>query len=103
MGVARGLAGDRAQAEAARGVEARRADAAVVERDALALAVFEEELAVIGAGQCLADLALGAGAVEAFLGEEEAIGDRKRRVERHRGLLERDCRRSARPEAWITR
>ena len=64
MGVARRLAGHGAQAEAARRVEGGGADAAVVERDALALAVFEEQLAILGAGQRLAQQAFGSVAVE---------------------------------------
>ncbi len=44
------LAGHRAQAEALARIEAGVLDPAVVEQDALRLAVFEIELAVVGAG-----------------------------------------------------
>ena len=81
MGVARGLAGHGAQAEALGRVEARGPDAAVIERDHLALAVFQEQLAVIGAGQRPLQDAFRPRAVE--IGEEQAVGDRERRVERH--------------------
>ncbi len=80
MGVARRLAGHGAQAEAARRVEGRGADAAVVERDALALAVLQEQFAVVGAGQRFARQALRDVAVQFG---EEAVGDGQGRVERH--------------------
>ena len=51
MGIPGRLAGDRAQAETERGVEAGGADPPVIQADLLALAVFEEQLAVIGVGQ----------------------------------------------------
>ena len=55
MGIARGLARDRAQPEALRGVEGGRLQPAVVEGEAFALAVFQEQLAVIGALQRVVD------------------------------------------------
>ena len=50
MGIAGRFVGDRAQPEALGRVEGGALDAAVVEREALRLAVFEEQLAVIHAG-----------------------------------------------------
>ena len=47
MGIAGGLAGHRAQAEAQRGVEPGAADPAVVQADLLALAIFQVQLAVV--------------------------------------------------------
>ncbi len=69
-----------AQAEAERGVGARRADAALFEGDDLALPVFEEELAVVAAVQRVADDVLGVRPVEVGAGpvEEKGVG----RVER---------------------
>ena len=55
MGVARRLAGHRAQAEAAVGVEARRLQPAVVEDQRLALAVLDIELAVVGMAERVGD------------------------------------------------
>ena len=75
MGVGRGLAGDRAQPETLMGVEARALEAAVVEGEALALAVFEEELAVVGAVQRVRDDPLRSRPVEACAIEEDLVGD----------------------------
>ncbi len=89
MGVAGGLAGDGAQAEAPRRVEGGGADPAVVERDALALAVLQEQLPVLRAGEGVAQRGLGRGAVQAPGGagiaasEEQAVGDGERGIERH--------------------
>ena len=74
VGVAGGFAGDGAQAEALRGVEAGALQPAVVEGEALRLPVLEVELAVVGAGQSLLDQLAGAGAVEPALGVEQAVG-----------------------------
>ena len=49
MGIAHRLAGNDAQAEALAGVIARRFQPAIVEQQALALAVLEIELAVVAA------------------------------------------------------
>ena len=71
MGIAGRLAGDRAQAEALRRIERGALDAAVVERDAFRLAVFEEQLAVIHAGQRLADERLDPARIHARAVEEQ--------------------------------
>jgi hypothetical protein len=65
MGIAGGLAGDGAQAKALGGVEAGRLQNAVVEAEALGLAVFEEQLAVVGAAQGIVDQAFQPCPVEA--------------------------------------
>src|SRR4029077_17872118 len=74
MGEARRLAGDRAQAEALGGVVRGAFELAVVERQALALLVFEEQLAVVAARQRLVDHLGGAALVEAALAEKQAVG-----------------------------
>ena len=76
MRIAGGFAGNRAQPEAQRGVEAGAADAAVVQADLFALAIFEKQLAVIAGGQRRPEMALGGGAVELGVGalEKQPIG-----------------------------
>jgi hypothetical protein len=74
MGEARRLAGDRAQAEALGGVVGGALELAVVERQALALFVFQEQLAVVAARQRLVDHLGGAALVEAAFVEEQAVG-----------------------------
>ena len=65
MGIADRLAGDRAKAEALPRIIAGIGQAAIVEDEALALGIFEIELAIVSAGQRLADHALGFRPVEA--------------------------------------
>src|SRR5689334_15166342 len=74
MGEADAFAGDAAQPEALRGVERGAFELAVVERQALALMVFEVEFAVIAAGQRLVDQLRGAALIEAILAEEQLLG-----------------------------
>ena len=74
MSVAGGLACDRAQAEALRRVEGGVLQAAVIEGQALALAILQEEFAVVGAGQRLRGDASDLAAVQHAAAEEEAIG-----------------------------
>ena len=74
MGEARDVAGHRAQAEALRRVVGRALQLAVVERQALALDIFEEQLAVVGAGQRVVDHFRGLALVERALAEEQAVG-----------------------------
>src|SRR5690242_14333877 len=74
MRISRRLARERAQAEALRGVERRRLDAAVIERQAFRLAVFEEQLAVVHAVQGLLDDLLDARAIHSGLGEKQRVG-----------------------------
>src|SRR6185312_4652311 len=57
-----------------RGVEAGALQLAVVPAERLRLVVFEEQLAVVGALEGIADDALDAAAVEAGAGEEQLIG-----------------------------
>jgi len=71
MRIARRFAGHRAQAEALRGVETRGLEAAVVEGEAFALAVFQEQLAVVRAFQGIVDQRLHARPVHAGRSEEE--------------------------------
>jgi hypothetical protein len=77
MGVAGRVVGDRAQAEALRRVERRAADAAIVERDAFRLAVFEKQLAVVHAVQQFADQSLDAARVHSGAREEQIVGHGK--------------------------
>ena len=81
MGVAGGLARHRPQPETERGVGTRRADAAVLQGQRLALPVFEEQFAVIGPGQRLGDEMLGGGTVErrASITKEQPVGGLERR------------------------
>ena len=51
MGIAGGVAGDGAQAETQRSVEASRANPAVIEADLLAFAVFQIQLPIVGVRQ----------------------------------------------------
>src|SRR5690606_23257319 len=74
MGVAGGLAGDRAQSEALARVEARALQSAVVVAERFRLAVFEEQLSVVGALQRLADAGLDAAPVKAGAREEQVVG-----------------------------
>ena len=74
MGEARRLARDRAQAEALRGVVRGALQLAVVERQALALFVLQEQLAVVAARQRLVDHLGGAALIQATLAEEQAVG-----------------------------
>src|SRR3546814_16259212 len=74
MGVAGLLAGDGAQAKALAGVEAGRLQPAVIEAEALRLAVFQEKLAVIGAMQGIADQPVEAGALHFGPGEKQGLG-----------------------------
>src|SRR3546814_16237007 len=75
MGVAGLLAGDGAQAKALAGVEAGRLQPAVIEAEALRLAVFQEKLAVIGAMQGIADQPVEAGAIQSGPGEKQVLGN----------------------------
>ena len=79
MGVAGRLAGDRAQPEPLRRVEAGTLDTAVVERQALGLAVFEKELAVVHSGQRLGDDRLDPPWVHAGALEEQFVRDSRDR------------------------
>src|SRR4029453_6152584 len=67
MGEARGFARDAAQAEALGGVVRGALQLAVVERQALALLVFEEQFAVVAAGECVVDHLLRLAAIESAL------------------------------------
>src|SRR5207237_5686070 len=62
------------QAEALRRVEGGALDPAVIERDALRLAVFEEQFAVIHAGERLADDGLDPARVHAGAIEKQVVG-----------------------------
>ena len=75
MRIAGRLAGDRAQPETLRRVERGALDAAVVEREALRLAVFEIQFAVIHPGQRLADKPFDAARVHAGAFEKQLVGD----------------------------
>jgi hypothetical protein len=74
MGVAGGVLGNRAQPEPLGRVEAHALDAAVVERQALGLAVFEVELAVIHSGERAANQRLDPRRVHAGAFEEQMVG-----------------------------
>ena len=63
-----------AQAEALGGVEAGALQLAVVPAEGLRLVVFQEQLAVVGTLEGVADDALEARAVETGAGEEQLIG-----------------------------
>ena len=80
MGKAGGLAGDRAQSEAQCGIEARTANAPIVQADALAFPVLQEQLPIVGVGKRLADMPFGAGAVEFRIGalKEQSVGGGER-------------------------
>ena len=69
-----GFARDAAQAEALGGVVRGALQLAVVERQALALLVFEEQLAVVAAGERVVDHLLRLAAVETALAEEQVVG-----------------------------
>src|SRR5216683_1472458 len=75
MRVARGLVGDRAQAEPLRGIEARALDAAVVERETLGLAVFEVQLAIVHPGQRFGHKRLDPGGAHAGAAKEQSVGN----------------------------
>src|SRR5215831_7780036 len=74
MRVAGRLAGDGPQPETLRRVETRAFDPAVIERKALALAVFEIELTIIHSGQGLVDKRLDAGRVHPRALKEQRVG-----------------------------
>ena len=74
MRVAGGLAGHRAQPEPLGRIEAGALDPAVVERQALGLAVFEIELAVIHSGQRLGDDRLDPAGIHAGALEKQFVG-----------------------------
>ena len=65
MGIAHGLVLDGAQPETLRGVVGGLLETPVVERQHLGLAIFEEELAVIGAFEAVGEMTPGVVAVEA--------------------------------------
>ncbi len=75
VGVAGRLVGDGAQAEALAGVGAGRAQPAVVEGKAFRDAVFEKQLAVVGAAQAGIQGGLDAALGERGAGEEEIVCD----------------------------
>ena len=75
VGVAGGLAGDGAQAEPLGGVEAGALEPTVVEDQPLRLAIFEEQLALVGAVERVGDGALDGVAPQAGALEEQFIGD----------------------------
>ena len=75
MGVAGRLAGHRAQAEALGGVEAGGLEVAVVVGERLGLAVFQEQLAVLGAGKGIVDQALQAALVQVGTVIKKLVGD----------------------------
>src|SRR5690349_15240818 len=77
MAEAGDLARDGAQAEALGGVVGGALQLAVVERQALALHVFEEQLAVVAALQPVVDKLAGLAQVECALAEEQAVGGRE--------------------------
>jgi hypothetical protein len=70
MGVADGLAGDRAQAEPLRRVETGAADIPVVQRNALRLAIFQIEFTIVGPVQRVGDQRLRFFAVQSGAREE---------------------------------
>src|SRR6185312_4489454 len=72
MGIAHRLARDGAQPESLGGVEAGALQPPVIEAEGLGLAIFEIELAVIGAVQGVGDRRLDPGAIERV--EEQAVG-----------------------------
>ena len=75
-----GLAGHGTQAEAQGGVEPGAPDPAVIQADLLAFAIFQIKLAVVTAGQRLAERRLGRGAVEGGIGslEKQLVGGGER-------------------------
>ena len=74
MRVADRLALDGAQPEALRGVVGRLLEPAVVEHQHLGLAVFEEQLAVVGAFEAVGEVLGDARAVEAGAVDQERVG-----------------------------
>ena len=74
VGVARRLAGHRAQAETLALVEGRALQPAVVIYQALGLGVFEKQLAIVGAMKRIADKAVHSRAVHAGAVEKQAVG-----------------------------
>ena len=74
MRIADRLALHGAQAEALRGVVGRRLQPAVVEHQRLGLAVFEEQLAVVGAFQAALEQASRRALVEARTGDQAECG-----------------------------
>ena len=75
MGVAGGLAGHHPQAEALGGVIGGRFQPPVVEHEDLALGALDEQLAVVGAGQRLAEDVGGALGIDAGGFEDRGGGD----------------------------
>src|SRR6201987_5225884 len=75
MCITGGLVGNRAQSEPLGGVKARALDTAVVERQALRLAVFEVQLAVVHAGQRLGDERPDTSRVHTGPLEEQRVGN----------------------------
>src|SRR5205085_11351881 len=74
MGVANRFILDRAQAEALRGVVGRLLEPAVVEHQRFGLTIFEEQLAVVGAGKPARDFMADLVAVEMGAVEERGGG-----------------------------
>ena len=70
------LAGDRAQPEAPAGIERGALEPAVVEGEALGLAILEEQLAVVDAGEPATDQLRQTLEVELGAGEEAGVEDR---------------------------
>ena len=77
VGVTCRLAGDGAQPEALRGVEIRRFELPVVEREGFRLPVFEKEFAVVRAVQRVADDGIDPPRVHAGAGEENLVEARQ--------------------------
>ena len=75
MGVIAGFPRHRAQAETAPRVEAGGADPPVIQADRFRLAIFQEQLAIIGAIGRGGDVAPGAYRVEAVVTMKERFGD----------------------------
>ena len=76
MGIAGCLTGHGAQAKAAGCIIACRTDAAVIQRNSLAFAVFQKQLTILTALGRVAQLAFGAGAIQQR--EEQFIGNAER-------------------------
>ena len=76
MGVACGFTGHGTQAKAARCIVAGRTDAAIIQRNRLTFAVFQEKFSIFTARRCVAQLAFGPRAIQQR--EEQFIGDAER-------------------------
>ncbi len=74
MGIAGRLARDRAQPEALGRVERRAPEAAIVEGERFGLAIFEKQLAVVGAVERIIDNGLYPGSIHPGAGEEQLVG-----------------------------